>query len=167
MITGNKVVIKGITKESSKQIYEWVNMEDLRSLTGTLYPISEFEHEEWIKKVTSSPDKKLFLVEDKETCENIGTIGLKNFDQINRNAELFISLSKYGGYGSDAVQTLVKYCFSHLNIHKVYLNVFESNKRAIRCYEKSGFVAEGVLKEHHFNNGDYENVIVMAVKNSL
>ena len=163
MITGNRVIIKGVTKDSSKEIYKWVNIEELRSLTGTLYPISEYEHDEWIKNATTSSDRKLFLVEDKLTSENIGTIGLKNFDNINRNAELFISLSKYGGFGSDAVATLVNYCFEHLNLHKVYLNVFESNKRAIKCYLKAGFIQEGVLKEHHFNKGNYEDVIVMAV----
>ena len=39
----------------------------------------------------------------------------------------------------------------------------QSNERAIKCYSKVGFVQEGVLKEHHFNKGEYEDVIVMAV----
>ena len=98
--------------------------------------------------------------------------GLKNFDSINKRAELFISIgnseflstpSSKGGYGTDAVKTLVNYCFNHLNIHKISLNVFASNKRAIRCYEKAGFVQEGLLKQHHFSNGAYEDVYVMAI----
>ena len=32
MITGNRVIIKGVTKDSSKEIYKWVNIEELRSL---------------------------------------------------------------------------------------------------------------------------------------
>ena len=40
MISGEKVVLKGITKSDSSKIYEWVNKEELRPLTGTLYPIS-------------------------------------------------------------------------------------------------------------------------------
>ena len=167
MITGNNVIIKGITKEDSSDILNWVNKEELRSLTGTLYPVSEYEHEEWIKRILTSNDKKLFIVADKESGQKIGTIGLKNFDHTNHNVELFISLGKSGGYGADAVQTLVNYCFTHLNIHKVYLNVFESNKRAIKCYEKSGFVKEGVLQDHHFNKGHYESVIVMGITSDL
>ena len=36
-------------------------------------------------------------------------------------------------YDDDDVKTFVKYCFEHINLHKVYLHVFESNVRAIRC----------------------------------
>lgn len=43
-----------------------------------------------------------------------------------------------------------------------YLHVFESNKRAIRCYEKAGFFVEGTLFEHHFGQEKYENVLVMG-----
>ncbi len=50
----------------------------------------------------------------------------------------------------------------HLGLHKVYLNVFESNLRARRCYEKAGFKTEGILNEHHFSKGEYENVLVMG-----
>ncbi len=171
MISGEKTIIRGITKESSKDIYKWVNQEKLRLYTGTLYPVSEYEHDEWIKKQVSSNDRKLFLICDKETQHNIGTIGLKNFDYINKNVELFISIGeekyisggKYKGYGTDAVGIFVKYCFEHLNMHKIYLHVFESNERAIHCYEKVGFRKEGTLVEHHFQNGKYENVIIMGI----
>lgn len=49
MISGEKVQLRGITHEDASLIYQWVNREDLRDLTGTLYPISEYEHEQWIK----------------------------------------------------------------------------------------------------------------------
>ena len=171
MISGEKVVLKGITKESANEIYEWVNHEDLRPLTGTVYPVSVFEHEEWIKRQVTRQDRKLFLIADKETGSNIGTIGLKNFDWLNRNVELFVCIAKnlknsQRGYGTDAVTTLVKYCFYSLNLHKVYLHVFESNTRAIRCYEKAGMSREGNLIDQHFQNGKYENVLVLGIVNS-
>lgn len=162
MITGNKIILRGIKKEDINDIYEWVNIEENRKLTGTQYPVSEFEHEKWINTVTTLSDLKLFLVLDKINGNKLGTIGLKNFDLTNRNVELFINLGISGGYGSDAVATLCEYCFRHLHYHKVYLYVYESNTRAIRCYEKAGFVKEGKLIEHHFNNYNYEDVFIMA-----
>ena len=171
MITGKRIIIRGIRKEDVKEIYTWVNNENLRSFTGTLYPISEYEHEVWIKSQFESTEKKLFLVCDRQTKKALGTIGLKYIDLVNRNAELFINLGMIEeiegqGYGTDAVSTFVAYCFKHLNFHKIYLNVYESNLRAIRCYEKAGFKQEGKLMEHHFNNGKYESVIVMGIISS-
>ena len=161
MISGEKVVLKGITKSDSSKIYEWVNKEELRPLTGTLYPISEYEHEEWVERQSKNPNGKIFMVYEKESGQAIGTIGLKNFDHVNSNAELYISLGEIfgGGNGKDA---LVNYAFLHLNFHRIYLHVFESNRRAIRCYEKAGFEKEGILIDHHFQNGRYENVIIMG-----
>lgn len=166
MISGTKIILKGITKDCAPLIYQWVNREELRALTGTRYPVSEYEHEEWIKKATTAVDKKIFLICDKKSGEPIGTIGLRNFDYVNSNAELFISIGNTdflakGGYGTDAVAVLVDYCFRNLNLHKISLRVFESNVRAIRCYEKVGFLKEGVLIDQHFRNGSYENVVVM------
>ena len=162
MITGERVILRGVKREDFSDIYEWANKEENRPLTGTQYPVSEYEHEKWIQAVTTSGETKLFLVLDKETGNKLGTIGLKHFDVTNRNVEIFINLGVCGGYGTDAVITLSEYCFRHLNYHKVYLYVFETNKRAIRCYEKAGFIKEGELIEHHFNNYQYESVLVMA-----
>ena len=92
MISGKIVELRGISKQDAPLIYEWVNREDMRDLTGTLYPISEYEHEKWIQNVTMHESKKLFAVYHANKC--IGTIGLKNIDQINRNAELYISLGE-------------------------------------------------------------------------
>ena len=166
MIGGKIVELRGISKQDAPLIYEWVNREDLRDLTGTLYPVSEYEHEKWMQNVTMSGNQKLFAVYHENKC--IGTIGLKNIDQTNRNAELYISLGeKIPGGGTDAVNTLVDFSFMHLNLHKVYLYVFESNLRAINCYKNAGFVIEGTLQEHHFAKGKYEDVLIMGRISSL
>lgn len=92
VISGKKVQLRGITHEDVPLIYQWVNREDLRDLTGTLYPVSEYEHEQWIKNVTTDSKQKLFAIYVDNSC--IGTIGIKNIDYFNSNAELFISIGE-------------------------------------------------------------------------
>lgn len=101
MIVGEKVNLCGITKESVEKIYEWVNNPEIKKYTGTIYPISEYEHERWIENKTNSNIEKLFLICTKEENEPIGTIGLKNIDFINSNAELFISIGNKNYISSD------------------------------------------------------------------
>ncbi|HII4436635.1 GNAT family N-acetyltransferase [Clostridium perfringens] len=172
MIVGKKVCICGITHESSMKILDWVNEPELRQYTGTVFPVSDFEHEKWISSKVSGTKDKLFIVKEKRTNTDIGIIGIKNIDYINKNAELYISLGNKGflekldenarGLGTDAVTTFTDFCFNNLNLHKIYLHVFESNKRAIKCYEKSGYCIEGRLLQHHFFNGSYEDVFIMS-----
>jgi RimJ/RimL family protein N-acetyltransferase len=70
------------------------------------------------------------------------------------------------GYGSDAMQLLLKYGFNSLNLNRIYLHVFDTNPRAIRAYEKVGFVLEGRLRQDIFLNGSYVDVLMMSVLRS-
>ena len=92
MIEGKKTLICGLTKDCVSTILKWVNQPELKKYTGTIYPVSEFEHEEWIHHKAESSTDRLFLIKDKESGVDIGTIGLKNFDFINSNAELYVSI---------------------------------------------------------------------------
>jgi RimJ/RimL family protein N-acetyltransferase len=62
------------------------------------------------------------------------------------------------GYGTEAVELMVKYGFEMLNMHRIWLRVFERNKRAIRTYEKVGFIHEGQLRESDYKEGKYHNI---------
>jgi RimJ/RimL family protein N-acetyltransferase len=55
------------------------------------------------------------------------------------------------------------FCFSQLGLNKVYLDVWEENQRAIKCYLKCGFKEEGVLREHVRKDGRYHNKVIMSV----
>jgi RimJ/RimL family protein N-acetyltransferase len=41
--------------------------------------------------------------------------------------------------------------------------VFENNPRAIRAYEKAGFVHEGRLRQAEFKDGKYIDILVMSI----
>jgi [ribosomal protein S5]-alanine N-acetyltransferase len=58
---------------------------------------------------------------------------------------------------------VLEHAFNVLGYHKVYLRVLEYNKRAIRCYEKCGFIKEGTDREGALIDGKYETDIYMSV----
>ena len=70
------------------------------------------------------------------------------------------------GYGTEVMRLLLKHGFETLNLNRIYLHVFATNLRAIRCYEKAGYVPEGRLREAEFKNGQYVDFIVMSVLRS-
>jgi len=67
------------------------------------------------------------------------------------------------GYGTEAIELLTDFIFNEMNINKVKLNVYSFNKRAVRCYEKCGFVREGVLRQEIYREGRYHDDIVMGL----
>jgi len=78
--------------------------------------------------------------------EHIGMCGLYNLT--GDEVQLGIRIGRLywnKGYGTDAVNLLACYAFFVLNVRRVWLKVLSHNARAIRCYEKCGFVNVGRL----------------------
>ena len=67
------------------------------------------------------------------------------------------------GYGTDAMRVVLRFAFVELNLHRVGLNVFEYNPRAIRSYEKAGFVEEGRLRGFLHRNNRRWDLIFMGI----
>ena len=67
------------------------------------------------------------------------------------------------GYGTDAMRVLLRYAFTELNLHRVTLGVFEYNARAIRSYEKAGFVVEGRSRQEMLRDGRRWDALTMGI----
>lgn len=96
-----------------------------------------------------------------ENDEYLGTVSLKNIDLSARNAEFAISLRKKAqgkGIGYKATMELLEMAFGRYDLHRVYLNVLTENLRAIRMYEKCGFIYEGEFRKHLFLYGEYKSL---------
>jgi len=108
-----------------------------------------------------------FGIYDKETSKLIGDIGINSIDLANKHAEIGMTIGDKNywnkGYGTDLVKTILKFCFEELDLNKVYLDVWEENKRAIGCYTKCSFKKDGVLKEHVFRDGKYHDKWIMSI----
>jgi RimJ/RimL family protein N-acetyltransferase len=67
------------------------------------------------------------------------------------------------GYGTDAMQLILRYAFQELNLRRVSLDVFEYNPRAVRSYEKAGFQYEGRARKYLCREGKRWDLIYMGI----
>ena len=67
------------------------------------------------------------------------------------------------GYGTQAIRLFVDYLFKEVNLHRVFLRVYETNPAGIRCYEKVGFQHEGTQREAIFKHGRYIDMHMMSI----
>lgn len=147
---------------------EWMHDEDVikffrfNSLNNT-----EADAKAFIAASNNNRSSRHFAIAD-ENDEYWGTISLKHIDLENRNAEYAICIRK-GAMGKNVAKTatdlILAYAFDELRLHKVYLNVLSDNIRAIRFYEKYGFIYEGVLKEQVLHKGAYKDLLYYAAFN--
>ena len=91
-------------------------------------------------------------------------------NEINRTAILGIFIGEKKeqnkGLGAETIKLLLDYGFNYLNLHEISLEVYEFNKRAIKCYEKVGFKECGRKRESKYLNGKYYDIITMDILKS-
>lgn len=97
----------------------------------------------------------------------IGTVGLHQLDLENGQAAFGISIGEKDewnqGYGTEALEAITDFGFGQLRLERIWLDVYAENRRAQRSYQKAGFVVEGTLRSAHFADGDFHDVIRMAL----
>jgi len=67
------------------------------------------------------------------------------------------------GYGTDAIRLILRYGFVELSVHCVSLSVLATNARAIRAYEKTGFVVEGRTRHTTRYDGEWLDDVFMGI----
>jgi RimJ/RimL family protein N-acetyltransferase len=99
----------------------------------------------------------------------IGSIGLTYIHPIYKSAEFSITIGhkdyRGGGYGSDALRTIIKYGFEQLNLNRIWCEVY-SNNDAIDIYRHIGFKDEGILRQTVFKNSEYLDSYVLGMLKS-
>ena len=67
------------------------------------------------------------------------------------------------GIGTAMMQVVIDWCEKHLSVKRLELTVFHNNPRAIRVYEKLGFVREGVKRSAFFKHGEFLDMVIMGI----
>lgn len=143
--------------------------------------ISKAEHFRFIESLRNNKNNAYFAVyevdspmifhsatQGESTYENgafMGVICLNNIDLANKNATLGIYSALNAHNGAKLLKILRFIAFSELNLHILYAKVISTNKRAIRFYEKSGFMRCGAMIEAIKDGEKFIDLEIWALKN--
>ncbi|MDF2840602.1 MAG: acetyltransferase [Clostridia bacterium] len=169
MYTGEKVKIRAYQREDVPLAQQYLNDAETKRLLvpGIPYPFTLEEENKWFETISSQSDTYSFAIESIEEGKYIGGCGVNRLEWKNSVATvgIFIGDKNYWGkgYGTDAMKVLLKFIFEQMNINKVKLFVYSFNNRAVKSYEKCGFVREGLLRQEIFRDGKYQDVYIMAI----
>lgn len=168
MITGNRVLIRGIEYEDLPQVYRWSNDQEIKELFDPIIEFLSFdEFVDRFNKTGKSKEHMDFTIVETETKKPIGICTLKDIDYINKNSLCTLYIgdadSRDKGYGSEAMKLLLEFAFKDLNLKRVGLWVFDFNKMAIKCYKKCGMKVEGIMRDGVYRNGNYHDMYFMGI----
>lgn len=165
-----KILLKPITAEDTENIIRWRNKESVRKNFLDQRPFTVQGHTSWLNNMVKPGKVVQFIIYDKVENIPVGSVFLRDIDHTDKKAEYGIFIGEDAargkGIGTNAAKAIVQYGFLHLKLHKIFLRVLAENKGAIKSYQKAGFTQEAYLKDEVLINGEYRDIILMAVINS-
>lgn len=170
MIYGERIRLRAIERQDLPRFVEWLNDPEVRQGLLLHLPMSQAQEENWFEDMLKRPPAEhpmVIEVNEENEWMMIGNCGLHNIDWRCRSAEVGIFIGEKRlwnkGYGTEAMSLLLKHGFETLNLNRIALDVYENNPRAVRAYEKAGFVHEGRKRKAMFKEGKYLDILVMSV----
>lgn len=167
MYEGALVRLRAPREDDAEPFHRWINDPEVTAGLGHRYPTPLQVQRDWVRdNARPTAEYSRFSV---ETLGGrlLGVCGLYHVTSEHRSAELGVAImdkTQWGrGYGTDAVRTLCRFGFDHLRLHRIELLVFAFHDRAIRAYERAGFVREAVAREAHWGNGRWYDDVYMSV----
>lgn len=169
MLTNDMVTLRALKREDLELLYEFNNNIDVEIAGGgdppTPQSLERLEVEFDTNIKNGGRDGMTFAIE--ASGRFIGHCSLFQFHPTNRTCALGITIGDqeyWGhGYGRNALDLLLDYAFRLQNTRRIHLNVNSTNERAIRAYQACGFVEEGRLRQHVWNNGQYIDLVQMGI----
>lgn len=156
-------------KEDLDVMYKAINnVNIIKHLQPIRHNTRETE-EKFLNSKLESADK-FFVIMLNDTKEIIGWVAFNDYNQNNRNWEIWICLydeskmSKW--YWTEAMKLFLKYAFEYIWSNKVKLNVYANNLRAKTSYEKCWFKEVWVFKQEHYIMWEYVDSIAMELLRS-
>jgi RimJ/RimL family protein N-acetyltransferase len=156
-----------LREEDAETLFRWITDRELVELSSRFAPPTPEQHRRWFDDIRSRDDVEIYGIRPADD-ENrlVGSCQLHSIDHEQKSAELQIRIGErdsWGrGLGTEAVRLLVQHAFEGLDLHRVQLQVFATNARAIRSYEKAGFEVEGRRRDAAFVGRGYVDVLVMS-----
>lgn len=103
---------------------------------------------------------------EKEEGMLIGTCGFHDWDHNRSRAELGYDLDKrhWGqGYMREALLAVLGYGFKELKLHRIEAFVDPQDNRSENLLSSLGFQLEGILRDHDFIKGKFQDDLVYAL----
>ncbi|MBO6881572.1 MULTISPECIES: GNAT family N-acetyltransferase [Winogradskyella] len=166
-LKGEHIYLRALEPEDLEFVHKVENDTALWHLSDTQTPYSRFLIKQYLKNAKQDiyEAKQLRLAICTNDDNTIGLIDVFDFNVKNKRAGIGILIkdepNRSKGYGKEALQILVNYCFEALHLHQVFANISENNEASLKLFEGSGFKKIGLKKDWNFDGKQFSNVYIL------
>ncbi len=169
-VRGERVRLRAFERADLDAYYRAVNDPDVSFWAGYGgVPLSRDDVESWYDNaVKGKHESSYFVISPLDGDDFIGTVWVWRSEG-SRVSGLELSIfvaepQRWGtGIGTDAINAALDATFGSRFVDRVWLTTSADNARALRAFEKAGFVREGVLRRANRVRGQLVDAVVMSI----
>jgi len=169
-LKGKNIVLRALEPEDLDFLFETENNEDFWEISGTTAPFSRFVLKQYIGNAGQSIYEALqqrFVIEANK--QPVGMIDLFDFNPDHNRAGIgILVLPEFegSGYAKEALELVIHYSFSKLQLHQLYANITSDNSRSIQLFSKFSFIQIGSKKDWIYTNNTYKDELLFQLINT-
>lgn len=165
---GSNIYLRPVALKDAAIIRKWHNDPELMKLARVGEKRTTLRQErEDIKTARRSSNQAYHLILTKSDNIPIGFVRFNFIDKSSGNVWLRMMIgekqSQAKGHAREALSCYLKWMFGTLGIHRVTLECYSTNLRAIKFFKKIGFQKEGILREAVRIDGKYHDIIAFGM----
>jgi diamine N-acetyltransferase len=171
-LKGKNIYLRALEPNDLEFVYAVENDESIWNVSNTQTPYSRFLIRQYLENaqqdIYEAKQLRLAICKDQD-FPAIGLIDLFDFDPKNNRAGIGILIlnqdNRNSGVGTEALELLLNYSFTHLNLHQLYANIDTENVISISLFTKFGFQKIGIKKQWNLVNGTYKDEALFQLIN--
>lgn len=166
LLQGKNLYLRALEPQDLDLLYKWENNPEVWAVSGTLAPFSRFVIEQYLtishQDIYTSKELRLMIDlgnSDASKAKTIGCVDLFDFDPKNKKTGIGILIGdeseRRKGYAAEAIEVVIEYCFTILDLHQVYCSVIGDNQDSLALFRKLNFETTGTRKDWIYNKGQF------------
>jgi ribosomal-protein-alanine N-acetyltransferase len=165
----DRLILREIREEDTEGIFQNFSDEEITDIIGMGRLSTIDDAKEIVKEFQEYHEKGTgiaWAVTLKDGNQFIGTCTYEELDKRNNRAEIgYDLLRKYwgNGYMTEALQAIISYGFSVLNLNRIDAHTFTINTKSRNVLIRAGLVEEGVLRENIRFKGEYRSEAMYSI----
>ena len=153
------MAIRAMEKSDLPIVQVWRNDDSIRRYFREYREFSLAQKEQWYESMIQNDKFEMFVMVSKADGP-VGVCGLTYIDWKNRHADLHFAIYKDQAWIDDKYSNIfypavLEYAFNSLGLNKVYVEVYENDKKKINFFTSKGFSLDAKLRNHYFHDGKF------------
>ena len=164
-LLGKNINLRALEPTDLEFLFSTENNESFWEISSTQTPFSKYILQKYIENshqdIYEAKQYRFVICDSKNTP--VGMIDLFDFNPQHQRVGLGILINpthQNKGYGAEALELIIDYAFTYLNVHQIFANITSNNINSIALFEKFKFIKSGVKKDWINSNSSFKDEIL-------